>query len=295
MEDYDRTIVGGGKQAQKQLELPPTLRITLSFSKGPLKGERIRLTKTVMTVGRKSPADIIVPDPTVSGSHARFEIVNGIVTLFDSQSTNGTFISGEKINEATVNNMDEVGFGDTRALLTVVHDPYGLYSDDFGPGDSGVEKQPDSTVVKAPPFDHCLIGGYNPHQREVLESLIPEKKLSKECNLVATGGEFVEAAAVAFRDAKPIDIVITEIRMPLLNGVQATIAFRNMEKAFGVAEPAPIVLFSELARDANVAKAVEYLKPAKYLQAVDDLMEFHRRADALIDRLIQLGRKRKSV
>ena len=284
-------MIGGGGQTPKQLELPSTLRITLSFNNGPLKGERIRLTKSVVTVGRKAPADIVVPDPTVSGAHARFEIVNGIVTLHDTKSTNGTLVGGKKIEKSTVNNMDEVGFGDTRALLTVVHDPYGLYSDDLdaagaNASDSGIGARTDL-------FENCLLGGYNFRQKMTLEEMIREQRLAKECNSATGGGEFIEIAARGFKDGNPTDLVITEIRMPLLNGVQASIAFRHMEKAYGIMTPAPIVLFTELAGDANIAKAVEYLKPAKYLQAVADQAEFDTRAAALIERLVQMRRKAK--
>ena len=294
MEEYDRTMIGSDKdQAAKQMQLPPTLRISLAFTVGPLKGKRVRLTKSVVTVGRKQPADIVIPDPTVSGSHARFEVVNKAVTLFDCKSTNGTMVSGQKIETAAVNNMDEVGFGDTRALITIVDDPYGLYSDDFGAGDSD-DEQPAATIPVSESFDHCLLGGYSPQQKGIIENIIREKKLAKDWISVNNGGEFVQAAAIGLRDKRPIDIVITEIRLPLLNGVQAAIAFRHLEKAFGEKTPAPIVLFTELGRDANVDKALEYLKPATYFQAVAEPVEFQRRFEALVDRLNHLARKRKT-
>jgi len=294
MEEQDRTVIGGGDKdhAAGAMQLPPTLRISLAFTVGPLKGKRIRFTKSVITVGRKPPADIIVPDPTVSGSHARFEIVNKVVSLFDCQSTNGTLVSGQKIKDATLNNMDEVGFGDSRALLTVVDDPYGLYSEDFGAGDAEVE--PAETVPVTESFDRCLLGGYNPQQKGIIENFVRNKKLAKDWMSVNNGGEFVQTAAIGFRDKRPINIIITEIRMPLLNGVQAAIAFRHLEKAYGITSPAPVVLFTELGRDTNVVRAIEYLKPATYLQAVPDPTEFQRRAEALVDRLNSFARKRKT-
>ena len=292
MEDYDRTMIGGGQSPASGLELPPTLRISMSFINGPLEGERIRLTKTVMTVGRKTPAEIVVPDPTVSGSHARFEIAEGVVTLIDCQSTNGTFVSGNKVSESTVNNMDEVGFGDTRALLTIVNDPYGLYGDDLGAEEGVAERT--SVSVSAPPFENCLLAGYVPARKSIIEPLVESKSLAKEFVSVNHGGEFVQAAAMGFRDGKPLDLIITEIRMPLLNGIQSSVAFRNMEKVYGVQNPAPVVIFSEVAPDVNVRKAVEYLKPAKFFQAVADPAEFQRRSEALIERLRQLGYSRKS-
>ena len=55
-----------------------------------------------------------------------------------------------------------------------------------------------------------------------------------------------------------------------------------------------MVFFTELGRDANVGKALEYLKPATYLQSVADPAEFQRRAEALVDRLNAFAKKHKN-
>ncbi len=292
MEDFERTTVGSEQEAQKQLELPATLKISLSFTKGPLKGKRAPFTKTVMNVGRKEQADIVVPDPTVSGAHARFEVNNGVVTLIDRESTNGTFVGGAKVDNATVNNMDEVGFGDSRALLTIVNDPYGLYSDDFAENEAA--EAADTSQATGTPFNHCLICGYPPKQKSVLENLVGGKGLSETYTTVNDGGEFIQAVSIGFRDKKPVDLVITEVHIPVLTGLQAGIAMRYMEKAFKVKNPAPLVVFTERACDEGLNKALEYLKPAKYLQAVGEPAEFERRAAAIVQRLKELGFKRKS-
>jgi len=292
MEDFERTIVGGDKEADKELKLPATLRISLSFTRGPLKGKRVPFTKSVMNVGRKKPADIIVPDPTVSGAHARFEVNNGIVRLIDCNSTNGTFLGGTKVDDAIVNNMDEVGFGDSRALLTVVNDPYGLYSDDFSEGESQVETA--TPEVAGPPFTHCMICGYPPGRKDLLENLVAAKRLAENFTSVNDGGEFIQAVSMGFRDSKPVDLVITEVYMPVLTGLQAGVALRHMEKGFKVKTPAPLVVFTERPCDDALNQALEYLKPAKYLQAVEDSAEFERRAEAIVERLRQLGFKRRS-
>lgn len=291
MDDYERTMLGGNQKAQSEFDLPQTLCITLSFTKGAIAGQKFRITKSVVTVGRKPPAEIIIPDPTVSSSHARFEIINGIVDMFDCNSTNGTYLSGQKITKATVNNMDEVGFGDVRALLTVVNDPYGLYSDDSELPSSLLQT---NAAMADAPFEHCLLGAYSPALKSILENIVKDKKLAKDWMTVNHGGEFIEAASIGFRDKKPFDLIITEVRMPLMGGIQTSIAFRHMEKAFGVKSPAPIIFFSEAERDTNLDKAVEYLKPARYLQTYPDLTEFRRRAEALVDKLIQIGQQRKS-
>lgn len=274
------------------MQLPATLRIFLNFTQGPLKGQKIRLTKTAVTVGRKSPADIVIPDPTVSSAHAMFEIVNEIVTLKDSNSTNGTLVGGQKIKTANVNNMDEVGFGDTRALLTIVQDTYGLYSDDE---EGGAQQQEwkQSDVVRVQGFEHALVAGFNAAQMGTLRGLIEHKMIAKLHSAALNGAEFLENAGKAFREQKPIDLIITEVKLPVLNGVQASIAYRNFEKGYGLKNCAPIVLFTELPKDGNMDKAVEYLKPCKYLESTQDRGEFERRATALMDRLAELAAKRK--
>jgi len=292
LDERERTIIGSGANGPAHLKLPETLRIFLSFTAGPLKGQKIRLDKTVVTVGRKAPADIIIPDPTVSSAHAIFEIENEVVTVKDSKSTNGTLVSGKKITESKINNMDEVGFGDSRALLTVVKDTYGLYSEDEG--DFGA--QAEQKVIeppKGPVFDCCLIAGYGPAQMAALRDIVDSRNLAGITSTALNGSEFLELSGKFFQEKKPIDIIITEVRMQGLNGVQAAIAFRSFERGFGLKNVAPIVFFTEMPKDQNIEKAVEFLKPCKYLQSTPDRTEFERRARALVERLAELGARRK--
>jgi hypothetical protein len=52
------------------------------------------------TIGRESGNDIVVTHPTVSRQHARIECVNGLYTLTDFNSRNGTRVNGKAIVEA---------------------------------------------------------------------------------------------------------------------------------------------------------------------------------------------------
>lgn len=294
MSEHEKTVLGGSADALAQMQLPSTLRIFLSFTVGPLKGNKVRLTKTVVTVGRKPPADILIPDPTVSSAHALFEIFNEEVTLKDNNSTNGTLVNGQKIKSTKVNNMDEIGFGDSRALLTIVQDTYGLYAEDED--EEETDSKPAwhlSEVPRIQPYEHCLIAGYNAWQMGALRTLVEEKKLAKQHSAILNGAEFLEIAGKTFREQKPIDLIITEIKMSILNGIQSCVAFRSFERGFGLKTVAPVVLFTEVPIDQNIQKTVEYLKPCKYLQSTPDRAEFERRATALIDRLLELASRRK--
>ncbi len=67
-----------------------------------------------LIVGRSPEADVIVDDPYASDFHARLGPHAGGVRLHDLDSTNGTFVNGEKIAAPTVlQRGDNLQVGDT--------------------------------------------------------------------------------------------------------------------------------------------------------------------------------------
>ena len=55
-----------------------------------------------LKIGRKAPADAIVPHPSVSREHCMVGIANDELLVTDMNSTNGTFVDGQRIGRATV-------------------------------------------------------------------------------------------------------------------------------------------------------------------------------------------------
>lgn len=53
-------------------------------------------------IGRSEDNDIVLDDPRVSSHHAEIRLVDGVYRLFDLDSTDGTYISGERVSEATL-------------------------------------------------------------------------------------------------------------------------------------------------------------------------------------------------
>ena len=50
-----------------------------------------------VVVGRSYPADAVVEDRSLSRQHARFAADEGGVTVEDLESTNGTWVNGERV------------------------------------------------------------------------------------------------------------------------------------------------------------------------------------------------------
>src|SRR3990172_3754128 len=64
-----------------------------------------------LIVGRAVSSDVPIYDPTISRQHAQVSILNGGVLVKDLGSSNGTFLNGSRITEATAQPNDVVRFG----------------------------------------------------------------------------------------------------------------------------------------------------------------------------------------
>lgn len=82
-----------------------------------------RLTAgSVKTVGRATGADFIVDAPLVSRVHCRLtaEASGESLLVQDLDSTNGTYVNGQRVTRATLRTGDRLGVG--RMELTVLKD-----------------------------------------------------------------------------------------------------------------------------------------------------------------------------
>jgi len=87
----------------------------LLFLGGKRKGEYIPIPEgRVVTIGRSPSNDICIPDSKMSRIHCQIEIVDGVCTITDLNSTNGTFVGGERVQEKELSEGDRITFGLTR-------------------------------------------------------------------------------------------------------------------------------------------------------------------------------------
>ena len=63
------------------------------------------------TIGRRNTNDLIISDKAVSGNHCDLTFVDGKVYIEDMNSTNGTFIDGERISRKELKNGDIIILG----------------------------------------------------------------------------------------------------------------------------------------------------------------------------------------
>jgi len=90
---------------------------------GSLKGKRLSVKTPVVNIGRADYNDIVLPDESVSTSHAKLQRREGVWVLVDLESTNGTFIDGDQIKgEAPLAPGATVRFGEIALVFEPTDD-----------------------------------------------------------------------------------------------------------------------------------------------------------------------------
>ena len=80
-----------------------------------------------------------------------------------------------------------------------------------------------------------------------------------ECDVTVDGMEAVDAFMMALEDDDPYDLVVLDIMMPVMDGYQALMGIRNLEKERNIPEEkqAKVIMATALNDEKNVKMAFE--------------------------------------
>ena len=91
---------------------------SLVVRSGALKGQRLSVRAPVANLGRGDYNDLVLPDSSVSGSHAKLQRRDGVWIVADLGSTNGTEVDGEPVaGETALGPGATVKFGEVSVLF----------------------------------------------------------------------------------------------------------------------------------------------------------------------------------
>ena len=94
---------------------------------GLSKGQRLIVKTPIANIGRADYNDLVLTDESVSTSHAKLQRREGVWTLVDLESTNGTFVDGERISTDTpIAPGTMVRFGDVQLVFEPTDDALGV-------------------------------------------------------------------------------------------------------------------------------------------------------------------------
>ncbi len=92
--------------------MKPETHAALRFISGKYQGNEFPLAEgREIVIGRSSDLELVLVEEMVSRRHARIVVRDGVVAIEDLGSTNGTFVNGEKIQRAILEEGDRVLIG----------------------------------------------------------------------------------------------------------------------------------------------------------------------------------------
>ncbi|MER7176649.1 MULTISPECIES: FHA domain-containing protein [Streptomyces] len=124
LEAYEAEVTGQtptpglSPEAQAAVDALPLGSALLVVRRGPNSGSRFLLDGELTTAGRHPQSDIFLDDVTVSRRHVEFRRgADGIFTVSDVGSLNGTYVNRERIDAVQLSNGDEVQIGKYRLVF----------------------------------------------------------------------------------------------------------------------------------------------------------------------------------
>src|SRR5438270_7474170 len=100
--------------------------------------------------------------------------------------------------------------------------------------------------------------------RTAIQSMLVARGVAKNVVAAENGFEALVAFHKAAKAGAKLDLLVLDINMPIMDGINVAVCIRAAEKASG-SPPHPILFFTANVIDESFKRALEYLQPARYL------------------------------
>jgi len=119
---------GAGERLKSTMHgTPAPVLANFLVRSGALKGQRLVVKTPLANIGRADYNDFVIPDESVSTTHAKLQRREGVWVLVDLDSTNGTFVDGERVKgETPLSPGVTVRFGDISLVFEPTDDAAGV-------------------------------------------------------------------------------------------------------------------------------------------------------------------------
>lgn len=135
-------------------------------------------------------------------------------------------------------------------------------------------------------LSRVITAGYSDLQNDLIMAALVRTQFADVVEGCANGEEFlVKTTNLLCKRAVP-KLIILEVNMPIMNGINAALCLRSIEKGISAGK-VPILFFTQKPLDEMFTKAIKFLTPAKYvpLPPNADIETFRKRADQIAELL----------
>jgi CheY-like chemotaxis protein len=192
-----------------------------------------------ITIGRADGNLFQISDPSVSGRHCEVRLTGEELIVRDLQSTNGTFVDGKNIIEATLKPGQKLRLGDVELRLEMsMSEPRpgtafitrSLVTTAAASASQTTAPEPAKPVPAPAPLP--VAASASPVEPEkkyqvlfVDDSMAFLESFTELCSLLSNDGWEIHCAptadrALAILQQTPIDLAVLDIGMPMLDGLQ---------------------------------------------------------------------------
>lgn len=114
------------------------------------------------------------------------------------------------------------------------------------------------------PAELVIAADDSPMIVELLKDILMKESLANKVIGCHDGVDFLSTFTGLLKEENPVSLVVLDVAMPLLNGINTAIAMRAVEKGLKI-RSVPILFFTVLKCDENFQKVLAYCKPAEYI------------------------------
>ncbi len=100
---------------------------------------------------------------------------------------------------------------------------------------------------------------------EATTDLLLSERLASSVTPCRDGGEFLSTITKLIRLQRSADLIVLDVNLPVINGINAAIALRMIERGFEITRRIPILFFASRTPDDTLRRVLQFLSPARYL------------------------------
>jgi CheY-like chemotaxis protein len=134
----------------------------------------------------------------------------------------------------------------------------------------GFPIQQKQDIPENPKLENVIIVEDTELVRQILSEIMLKTGFAQKIISCQNGEEFLATVTEMLAGQKPVGMVFLDVLMPVLDGVNAALALRAIEKGLKTSKPIPILFFTVKKCDEEFRKLLHRVSPALYVNKISD-------------------------